>query len=189
MLSKTSSKIKKMADLKVSSQPLPGVYLLECSHYPDKRGDFTKLYHTDALQAQEIFFTPAESFLTRSKKGVLRGMHFQEGNAAHEKLVCCIKGRVLDVVVDVRPYSPFFNKPFAVELSQVNNTTMLIGKGYAHGFLAIDDDCWIVYHTSKVYSPSQDRGILWSSIAFDWPHQNPILSDRDRIHPSIELQK
>ena len=98
-----------MADLPVRSQPLPGVFVLDCPHFPDHRGDFTKLVHTDALLAQGITFTPAESFLTRSKQGVLRGMHFQVGEDAHGKLVTCIKGRVLDVVVDVRPDSPHFN--------------------------------------------------------------------------------
>lgn len=82
---------------------------MECSHYPDHRGDFTKLFYVEALQAQGIDFKPAESFLTRSKADVLRGMHFQVGEAAHAKLVLCIKGRVLDVVVDARADSPYYN--------------------------------------------------------------------------------
>jgi dTDP-4-dehydrorhamnose 3,5-epimerase len=174
-----------MSELRIRSQPLPGLFVLECSHYPDHRGDFTKLFHADALQAQGIDFKPAESFLTRSKADVLRGMHFQVGDAAHAKLVVCIKGRVLDVVVDVRPDSPHYNQPFVDELSRANNQALLIGKGYAHGFLSLDDDSWLLYAASTVHSPSLDKGVLWSSIDFKWPIANPILSPRDLIHPPI----
>lgn len=175
-----------MADLLIRSQPLPGVFVLDCPHFPDHRGDFTKLFHAEALLAQGISFTPAESFLTRSNAGVLRGMHFQVDEAAHDKLVTCIKGRVLDVVVDVRPDSPHFNQPFAIELPDTSNTALLIGKGYAHGFFTLDDDSWMLYSTSTVHCTSLDRGVLWSSIAFKWPREQPVLSDRDRRHPSIQ---
>jgi dTDP-4-dehydrorhamnose 3,5-epimerase len=174
-----------MADLLIRDQPLPGVFVLDCPHFPDHRGDFTKLFHSEALLAQGISFTPAESFLTRSNAAVLRGMHFQVGEAAHDKLVTCIKGRVLDVVVDVRPDSPHFNKPFAIELTDITNTALMIGKGYAHGFLTLDDDSWMLYSTSTVHRPSLDRGVLWSSIAFDWPISEPTLSERDADHPRI----
>ena len=90
-----------MAELRIQDQPLPGVFLLDCPYFPDQRGDFIKLFHSDALLSQAINFTPAESFLTRSKKDVFRGIHFQLDNSAHDKLVSCIKGAVLDVVVDV----------------------------------------------------------------------------------------
>ena len=175
-----------MADLRICSQPLPGVFLLDCPYFPDHRGDFTKLFHADALLAQGIAFAPAESFLTRSKLGVLRGMHFQAGEAAYVKLVACIKGSVLDVVVDVRPESPHFNQPFAVELAEASNKALLIGKGYAHGFLTLADDNSMLYSTSTVHYPALDRGVLWSSIAFDWPIKHPLLSERDRHHPSIQ---
>jgi dTDP-4-dehydrorhamnose 3,5-epimerase len=174
-----------MAEFQIQDQPLPGVFMLDCSHVPDHRGDFTKFFNTDVLRRLGIAFTPAESFLTRSKVGVLRGMHFQVGEAAHDKLVTCIKGRVLDVVVDVRPESPTFNKPFAVELSQSSNAALLIGKGYAHGFFTLTDDSWLLYCTSTVHCPAMDRGVFWSSIAMDWPCKDPLLSERDKRHPSI----
>ena len=111
-------------------------------------------------------------------------MHFQVGNAAHDKLVCCLKGRVLDVVVDIRPDSPHFNQPVSVELSESEPIALLIGKGYAHGFLALEDESWI--QSSIVHQPELDRRVLCSSIDFDWPLQNPLLSQRDQQHPSIE---
>jgi dTDP-4-dehydrorhamnose 3,5-epimerase len=175
-----------MAELAIIEQLLPGVTLLRCPHYPDHRGDFTKLFHADALSSLGLPFTPAESFLTRSKADVLRGMHFQVAEAAHDKLVYCPKGRVLDVVVDVRPESEHFNKTVAVELSEHSNTALLISKGYGHGFLALDDDSWMLYTTTTVHNPMLDRGVLWSSIDFDWPIKHPVISDRDRQHPPIE---
>jgi dTDP-4-dehydrorhamnose 3,5-epimerase len=174
-----------MAEFQIRDQPLPGVFVLDYPQISDLRGDFSKFFHADALRGLGIAFSPAESFLTRSNAGVLRGMHFQMGEAAHDKIVVCIKGRVLDVVVDIRPDSPYFNQPFALELSQVNNAALLIGKGYAHGFFTLTDDSWLLYLTTTVHSPAMDRGVLWSSIAMDWPCQNPLLSDRDMCHPSI----
>ena len=174
-----------MPDLLIRDQPLPGVYVLANSHILDHRGEFTKLFHADALGRQGIDFTPAESFLSRSKSGVLRGMHFQVGDAAHDKIVTCIKGRVLDVVVDIRSQSPHFNQPFALELSEKSNTSLLIGKGYAHGFYTLDDDSWMLYSTTTIHCAALDRGVLWSSIDFDWPSDHPVLSVRDARHPSI----
>ena len=175
-----------MADLRVCSEPLPNVFVLECPHFPDHRGDFTKLFHASALLAHGMDFTPAESFLTRSKAYVLRGMHFQVGEAAHDKLVTCVKGKVLDVVVDVRPESAHFNHPIAVELSEASHTALMIGKGYAHGFLTLEDDSWMLYSTTTVHCPSLDRGVRWDSIAFDWPIDHPVISDRDGRHPKIQ---
>lgn len=175
-----------MTEFCVLNQPLPEVFLLECPFFPDKRGNFAKIFNSEFLLSQGISFTPAESFLTRSNKEVLRGMHFQNGISAHEKLVTCIKGTVLDVVVDVRPDSLNFNKPFSVELSESSNKAILIGKGYAHGFLVLDNDSWILYSTTTVHNPTLDCGVLWDSIAFEWPCSRPLLSERDKCHPKIQ---
>lgn len=96
-----------------------------------------------------------------------------------------MKGRVLDVVVDIRLGSPYFNQPVSIELSESEPTSLLIAKGYAHGFLALEDESWMLYSTSTVHQPELDRGVLWSSINFNWPIQDPLLSQRDQQHPSI----
>jgi dTDP-4-dehydrorhamnose 3,5-epimerase len=175
-----------VSEFTIIDQPLPGVILLQCPYYSDHRGDFIKLFHCGAMSSLGLPFIPAESFLTRSNAGVIRGMHFQVDEAAHDKLVYCPKGRVLDVVVDIRKDSAHFNQPVAFELSEHGNTALLIGKGYGHGFLALEPDSWMLYFTNTVYNPALDRGVLWSSIAFDWPVQQPVISERDRQHPSIE---
>ena len=174
-----------MSELHIVDQPLPGVYLLDCPCFFDQRGEFTKLFHADSLLSHGVSFAPAELFLTRSKRGVLRGMHFQVGQSSHDKLVACIQGSVLDVVVDVRPDSNTFNKPFSIELSESNNRALLISKGYAHGFLSLADNSSMIYSTTTVHNPLLDRGVRWDSIAFDWPIDNPLLSNRDKSHISI----
>lgn len=175
-----------MAEISIVEKLLPGVKRLEYPRYTDLRGDFTKLYHSDALKSINLPFNPAECFMTRSKAGVIRGMHYQEKEAAHDKLVCCLKGRVLDVIVDVRSDRPEFNKPVAIELCEADNTALLISKGYAHGFLSIEEDSWMMYATTTVHNPELDRGVLWSSINFEWPTTSPIISERDCKHPSIQ---
>lgn len=169
----------------IESEPLPGVYVIKYPRFVDDRGLFLKGYNRVQFQDIGILFEPAEQFLSCSALGVLRGMHFQTGTSAHEKLVICPIGKVLDVVVDVRPTSKHFNQPISVELSGESPRALFIGKGYAHGFLSLTDNAWMQYFTSTVHDPGQDTGVLWSSIAFNWPIKNPILSARDSVHPPI----
>ena len=174
-----------MTALNFVEQSLPGIFLVKYFNHFDDRGSFSKPFHLDSFLSCGISFTPAESFLTSSHKYVLRGMHYQSGVAAHNKLVFCPRGRVLDVVVDIRPDSPNFNKPFSIELSPTNSTALFISKGYAHGFISLDDDSWMFYLTDTVHCPALDQGILWSSLDFEWPILNPRVSQRDSLHPPI----
>lgn len=174
-----------MNNLKIKKQLLPGVFLLDCPHYFDPRGSLTKIFHSESLNNHGIDFVPAESFVTRSAVGVLRGMHFQVGKVAHDKLVYCIRGHVLDVVVDIQPERPNFNQPASIELNADDPIALFIPKGYAHGFLSLQEDSLMLYSTSTIHSPEHDRGVFWSSINFNWPTHDPLLSQRDREHPSI----
>jgi len=112
-------------------------------------------------------------------------MHYQDGPHAHSKLVSCLSGRILDVVIDVRPQSDTFNQPYAVELDSNSGHALFIPEGFAHGFLSLENDTLMSYLTSTVHAPSHDRGVLWSSIDFDWPIERPLLSERDQKHPPI----
>jgi dTDP-4-dehydrorhamnose 3,5-epimerase len=173
----------------VLSEPLPGVYVIRTPRFEDQRGIFVKSFHSEFFEALPNPFVPAEQFTSISSSGVLRGMHFQEGYSAHQKLVNCLAGRLFDVVVDVRPESPNFNKPFSLELSDTNPISILIGKGYAHGFLSLAESSIMHYLTSSVHSPSNDRGVLWSSIDLAWPVVNPVVSPRDAAHPHIGVER
>jgi dTDP-4-dehydrorhamnose 3,5-epimerase len=143
---------------------------------PYSQSDFAKL---------GISFSPVEHFYSLSRRHVLRGMHFQREPASMSKLVWCTRGKVLDVVVDIRTDSPWFNRPFTCELTEHEPVGIFIPQGYAHGFLSLEDDSATHYLVSVGHDPGLDVGVLWSSINFDWPIANPVLSERDLRLPSI----
>jgi dTDP-4-dehydrorhamnose 3,5-epimerase len=172
---------------RILEEPLPGVMLIDVPLFSDGRGSFIKPFHSPYLLQLGITFEPVEQFFSTSHQGVLRGMHFQTGEHSHDKLVCCLAGRVLDVVVDVRPGSATFNQPYAVELSAADCKALLIPRGYAHGFLSMEDSSLMSYLTTTVHAPSHDRGVLWSSLDFEWPVENPNVSERDQLHPPITV--
>ena len=174
-----------MTGFAVIHEPMDACYVLQTPCFDDARGSFTKLFHASTYEQMGLDFEPMEVFYTTSHKNVLRGMHFQTKEAAHKKLVTCISGRVLDVVVDVRRDSQKFNRPFSIILDSCKPISLLIGKGYAHGFLSLTDHAVMNYMTSTVHDQKNDQGILWSSIAYEWPIDNPILSSRDSSHPHI----
>ena len=172
-------------DFRIKDEILPEVFVLEIPKFTDSRGFFLKTFNEDSFSSLGLDFSPAESFLSLSKNSVIRGMHFQTGKYAHKKFVSCVAGEVLDVIVSIDQNSKYFNKPVSVELSSTGNCALLIGKGYAHGFLAQSHESLMFYSTSTVHNQSFDKGVLWSSIDFDWPIKSPIISDRDSRHPSI----
>lgn len=168
---------------------LPDVNLISIKYQKDIRGEFKKNYNFDDFNKLGINFLPKESYISKSSLNVLRGMHYQIGNYAQKKLVSCISGKILDVIVDIRPNSTNYNKPISYVLDEEKPEVIMIGKGYAHGFLSLSKNSIMSYLTSTVYAPKFDCGILWSSIDFEWPLTKPILSERDKLHPLIGKHK
>lgn len=168
-------------------QPLavPGCFRLLPFRQGDERGWFLKTFHEPSFQALGLETAWKESFVTRSAKGVLRGLHFQSPPHQHAKLVTCLSGRVLDVVLDLRAASPAFGRCDAVELCGDRGEAVYVAPGCAHGFLALEDDTLLQYQVSSPHAPDHDHGILWSSIPFTWPVADPMLSDRDRAFPPL----
>jgi dTDP-4-dehydrorhamnose 3,5-epimerase len=175
-----------MSEFSIESEPLPGVYIIHIPVHGDTRGTLVKPFHMNNMQGLGLEFEAKEHFYSVSHRNVLRGMHFQGGAAAHSKIVLCSSGKALDVIVDVRKESSKYNKPFFIELRGSLPKLVYISKGYAHGFLSLESSTVMQYITSTVHSPEQDYGVLWSSINFEWPIRNPILSDRDLSHPKID---
>ncbi len=159
---------------------LNGVYVIENNIFNDERGKFVKTFNFEEFSKQELYFNLKESFYTVSKKGVIRGMHFQTPPFEHAKIVYVVSGKINDVVVDLRKQSPTFGEFICIELSEENNKSIYVPKGFAHGFEVISDSAKVVYLTSSVYSPENDEGILWNSFGFKWNSENPILSERDK---------
>lgn len=170
----------------ILEQPFRGTFLLQSQLSRDERGTFLKTYHEKLWR--EAGLPPlvmAEEFWSSSARGVLRGMHFQLPPYHQEKLVTCTAGRVLDVLLDLRRDEPTFGQSWSVELSAESGKSLFISRGIAHGFLSLEDGSVMLYKTSTVHSAMHDAGIRWDSIGVSWPISEPIISDRDRVHPPL----
>jgi len=152
--------------MKITETELPGVYLITPTIFEDNRGWFMETYSKRVIKKDigiDINFVQQNYSYSRYK-GTLRGLHFQNNPMAQTKLVRCIRGRIFDVVVDIRKKSPTYLKWISVELSEENKTQILIPKGFAHGFLTLTDNVEVQYEVDEFYSKEHDR-----SIRFDDP--------------------
>ncbi|MDA7625464.1 dTDP-4-dehydrorhamnose 3,5-epimerase family protein [bacterium] len=173
-------------------EPLPGVKIFRPFVFEDERGSFVKPFHEGQLGDYGISMNVKEEFFSTSAAEVIRGMHFQMPPHAHQKIVYCLTGRILDVVLDLRESSPTFGESVAFELSARNRHIVPIPVGFAHGFLSHEDDSCLIYKTDAVHSPDCDAGILWNSFGFNWPIKNfedISISDRDQKHSCFEKFK
>lgn len=165
----------------VSKELLPGCLLIKPTRFEDFRGSFVKTYHQGLYQALGVNLDIREEFYSVSHKGVIRGMHFQLPPHEHDKLVCCTRGVVKDVLLDLRK-GLSYGKVVSTELSGENGHIVFIPKGIAHGFLALTDEALMLYKASTVHAPEADCGIRWNSFGFDWGMAETIISDRDQKH-------
>lgn len=147
----------------------------------DRRGSFLKVFHRSTLAAAGLDLDVHEVFVSRSVAGVVRGLHFQRPPADVAKLVCCLDGRVVDAVVDLRVDSPTYRRHCVVELSAEAANAVYVPTGCAHGFLVPDGEAQVAYLQSGEYDAEREGGILWSSAGIRWPIDagEAILSDRD----------
>ena len=140
---------------------LQGACLITMPAFADARGSFVKTFHETVLQDACIDFTLRESYFSLSKKGVIRGMHFQLPPHHHSKIVFCPYGAILDVIVDLRKGSTTFGQYFAHELSAENHKAYYIPEGFAHGFKSLTDDAITYYLVSSEYNQQHDTGIRY----------------------------
>lgn len=151
----------------------------------DERGTFVKTFHAERFAELGLPIAWREEYYSSSRKDVIRGMHFQTPPHDHEKLVYCMQGRVLDVVVDLRTGSSTYGHHVALELDAIHGHGLMIPKGMAHGFLALTENVLMAYKVTTIYAPSNDAGIRWDSFGLDWGMDQPIVSARDRTHPAF----
>ena len=177
--------------MKFTRTKIEDVVIIDPQVHGDERGYFVETYRQDKLEAflgfQVKFCQDNES---KSSKGVLRGLHYQLPPAAQSKLVRVIHGRVLDVAVDIREGSPTFGSHVAVELSAENKRQLFVPRGFAHGFLVLEDETIFAYKVDNYYSPENDRGIAFDDpdIGIDWilTETSLKLSEKDRRQPSLK---
>jgi dTDP-4-dehydrorhamnose 3,5-epimerase len=151
------------------SEPLPGVHVLKPFRAIDDRGVFTKSFVASSLRRVGVRFDLAEEFFSTSHAGVVRGMHFQTPPHAHNKIITCLRGRVHDVLLDLRRSQATFGAVVAVELSEDNGLSVYVPVGVAHGFMALEDDSLVHYLTDGEHSPAHDSGVHWDSFGYVWP--------------------
>ncbi len=169
---------------------IPDVIVIEPTVHGDDRGYFVETFRADKL---EEFLGYTINFCqdneSKSSRGVLRGLHYQLHPDAQTKLVRVIQGSVLDVAVDIRKGSSTFGQHVAVKLTAENKKQMLVPRGFAHGFVVLEDDTIFAYKVDSYYSPENDRGIAFddSELNIDWqiPHSELNLSDKDKVQPKL----
>ena len=168
---------------------IPGVLLLEPTIYKDSRGCFFEVFNESRYQSFGIVTPFVQDNISKSKKGVLRGLHYQL-HYPQGKLVTVLKGRVFDVVVDIRQQSPTFGQWIGMELNDENHKQLYIPPGLAHGFYALSDDVEFHYKCTEYYHPNDEYGIAWndSELSIHWPLSHPpLLSPKDEKFTRLSL--
>ncbi len=168
---------------------IPGCFELLPRIATDNRGTFVKTLHRATFAQWGLCTDFAEQFHSTSRKGVLRGFHFQTPPAQQVKLVTCLAGKILDAALDLRKNSPTFGRHLLLELSAEKATLLYLPTGIAHAFYTLSDSATVLYNVSTVHSPTHDAGIRWDSAGIQWPDPNPIVSPRDAaLVPLSEFQ-
>jgi dTDP-4-dehydrorhamnose 3,5-epimerase len=173
--------------LKATETSLPGVLLIEPKVFADARGFFLETYNSARFREIGIDRPFVQDNQSRSARGVLRGLHYQEPNP-QGKLVRCTRGALFDVAVDIRRSSRHFGKWFGLELSEENMRMLWIPPGFAHGFCALTDLADLSYKCTELYDAQSDRAILWNDpdIGIEWPSRQPLLSPKDAAAPRLK---
>ena len=173
--------------MKVVETTLPGALIIEPQVFGDARGFFYESYNEAKYRAAGIDHHFVQSNVSRSARGVLRGLHYQWPNP-QGKLVSVLEGEVYDVAVDIRRGSPTFGQSVGVMLTADNHRHFWVPEGFAHGFCVLSEFATFIYQCTALYDPKADAGIRWNDAAFgiDWPISAPLLSDKDGRAPLLE---
>lgn len=176
--------------MEVTKTDIEGVVIIEPRIFRDARGYFFESYSQREFEAKIGKIEFCQDNESMSSYGVMRGLHFQCPPFTQSKLVRCVKGRVLDVAVDIRKGSPTYGKHVAVELTEDNHRQFFIPRGFAHGFAVLSETAVFQYKCDNFYHPEADGGIsiLDSSLGIDWriPTDHAILSEKDTRHPMLK---
>lgn len=165
---------------------LPGAYLIDPERQEDERGFFARSFCRDEFRAHGLNPDISQCSVSyNAKRGTLRGMHYQAAPYEEDKLVACTRGAVYDIIVDLRSGSPTFLRWLGVELTADSFRTLYVPRGFAHGFLTLEDHVVVYYQISEPYHPDAARGVRWDDPAFgiEWPFPPVVISPRDRDCP------
>jgi dTDP-4-dehydrorhamnose 3,5-epimerase len=175
--------------MNIESTPFNNLFVIAYNSYKDNRGEFVKTIHKKTFIENNLEWEFTEGFYSISGKNVFRGMHFQYSPHDHEKLVYVVKGSILDIVLDLRSDSKTFGTYFTIELSDNNRKGLYIGKGFAHGFLSLEEDTIVEYHTTTEQNKESEGGIKWDSFGARVEIKDPIISVRDSEFKNFDLNQ
>ena len=174
--------------MEIVEKVLTDAIVLKPRVFNDDRGYFYESFNEKAFESLSgIKVNFIQDNQSHSSKGTLRGLHFQKGDAAQAKLVRVTKGSVFDVAVDLRPDSPTFKQCYGVEITEENHLQFFIPRGFAHAFVALEDNTIFQYKVDNYYSSEHDGGIIWNDqeLAITWPELKLELSEKDRNLPKL----
>ena len=167
--------------MQILETPIQGLLVIKPNIFEDERGYFFESWSQKAFQDIGLDLNFVQDNQSLSQKGVLRGLHFQNPPFAQGKLVRVIKGSVIDVAVDIRKDSITYGQYFSIELSEKNNKLFWIPAGFAHGFVALEDDTIFSYKCTEVYNKKSEESLLWNDtqLNINWRETNPLVSNKD----------
>jgi dTDP-4-dehydrorhamnose 3,5-epimerase len=169
--------------MKFTETQLKGAFVIELEKRGDDRGFFARFFCEREYQQHGLDHRIVQINTSLSKdRGTLRGMHYQLAPKAEDKVVRCIRGALLDVIIDLRPDSPTFKRHFKAELTAENRSMLYVPKGFAHGFMTLTENTEALYLATEFYSPEHERGVRWNDpqFAIEWPMAPVVISDKDR---------
>ena len=165
---------------------LKGAFIIDMTPIQDERGFFGRTFCDKEFEAAGLETNFAQANASRSRdQFTLRGMHYQTNGHEEIKVIRCVRGKIQDVIIDLRPDSPTYCQHIKVELSEDNKRMLYVPRGFAHGFLSLVPDCEVAYMVSAKYSPQNERAVRWDDPLFDvkWEAQPLVLSEKDARHP------
>jgi dTDP-4-dehydrorhamnose 3,5-epimerase len=174
--------------MNITKFEIEGPLLIEPRVFGDERGYFFESFHSEKYKQAGIPLSFVQDNESKSSAGVLRGLHFQNPPFDQGKLVRVVKGKVMDIAVDIRKNSPTYGKHIAVELTEENKLQLWIPPGFAHGFLSLVDETIFMYKCTNVYNKEAEDGIIWNDpdLNINWGIENPLVSEKDLILNSFK---
>lgn len=174
--------------ISIAPAPIEGLLIIKTGVFHDDRGSFSESYSRDMWAAAGFHETFVQDNISRSRKGVLRGLHYQILPHGMGKLVRCLSGAVYDVAVDLRRASPTFGRHFGIELNAENQLSLWVPVGFAHGFVALADDTLVHYKCTAHHAPEAERSLRWDCprLAVPWPLRPHIISAKDAAAPDLD---
>ena len=173
--------------MKAEETSIKNLLLFKPEVYKDQRGEFLEAYRERRFKELGLDTEFVQDNISRSEKGVIRGLHYQLPPASQVKLVMVVHGKILDVAVDLRPHSETYGKHYSTVLSSENRYMLLIPTGFAHGFSVLTEDAAVYYKCNDYYNSELERGIRWDDpeLNIDWKVENPVLSKKDKHLPLL----